>query len=138
YSINMACCGNSTLASSKLGVLFVQDSIEANNNFCLPYTPSLQSPDGLIFTDTANWVTISDYFTANGTERWMVLGSFVVDSLTDTISISNENYKNAYYLYDDICVLDIDSTPSSYATHYLDFCDGKSNSIEGRFNANAF
>ncbi|MBX3163415.1 MAG: T9SS type A sorting domain-containing protein [Bacteroidetes bacterium] len=58
-------------------------------NIPLTYiTPQVKNPQGNIITDTLNWVAITGTFTANGTEKYLVLGNFLSDEDTDTLLIN--------------------------------------------------
>lgn len=57
-----------------------------------------------ILTDTAGWTLVSGSFVADSAYRYIVLGNFFSDALTDTIHLSTEPSLAAYYFYDAICV----------------------------------
>lgn len=57
-------------------------------------------------TDTANWTLVSGSFVADSAYRYIVLGNFFNDALTDTVHFTTGLPPSlaAYYLYDAICV----------------------------------
>lgn len=57
-----------------------------------------------IITDTANWTLVSGSFVADSAYRYIVLGNFFNDALTDTVHFTPGPSAAAYYLYDAICV----------------------------------
>jgi len=88
----LGCC-----ASDKLGVLFTtynDTSISVFNNFAHIFSNSMIS-------DTTNWTTISGSFIADSTYKYIFIGNFFNDTLTN---ISQPGNCFAYYYIDDICV----------------------------------
>ena len=69
-------------------------------NIPLAYLTPQVVHDGGILTDTMNWTPISGTFTANGTEKYLILGNFKADANTQSIVINpnqlpvlaNDNY----------------------------------------------
>ena len=58
-----------------------------------------------VITDTANWTLVSGSFVADSAYRYIVLGNFFNDALTDTLHFTpGLPSLAAYYLYDAICV----------------------------------
>ncbi len=56
-----------------------------------------------IVTDTLNWQTISGSFIADSAYRYMIIGNFFAQNLTDTL-LFNDAYSLAYYYIDDVCL----------------------------------
>jgi hypothetical protein len=84
----------STYAMDGFGAYFGNNSIDTINycNIPLSYiTPQIQNPKGNIITDTLNWVAISGTFTANGTEKFLLLGNYISNSELDTLMINPTN-----------------------------------------------
>lgn len=89
-------------ASNKLGVLFSLTQYSDTNpsptiNYCQ------YSSDSLI-TDTLGWVTLRGSFISDSTYRFLTVGNFFQNFLTDTISFWNTNALQTYYFIDEICV----------------------------------
>jgi hypothetical protein len=61
--------------------------------------------NSFVITDSANWTLVSGNFVADSAYRYIVLGNFFNDAMTDTVHL-NPSLPSwaAYYLYDDICV----------------------------------
>ncbi len=69
-------------------------------------TPQINNPAGNILKDTINWVLISDTMIAGGGEKFITIGNFKNDNETflDTVLYFNEAI--AYYLIDDVSVIE--------------------------------
>ncbi len=65
----------------------------------------------LIITEMVGWYLISGKYTANGGEKYMVVGNFLNDISTSYISTGNGSQPWAYYYFDDFNV-SLDSTTS--------------------------
>ncbi len=60
-----------------------------------------------LITDIANWTEISGTYTAHGGERYIIIGNFYPDNLTDTVAIPTLrpwNWRYGYYFVDDVDV----------------------------------
>ena len=81
---------NNVLGIDKFGV-YLGSSILDTIKYCmypLTYlTPQVEYNNGII-TDTLNWVAITGTFTAVGNEKYMVLGNFKSQILTNTLIIN--------------------------------------------------
>jgi hypothetical protein len=94
-------------AISNLGAYFSDSALYWNNFTNIPVNPQIENPDSIILSDTMNWMKISGTFTANGGEKYITIGNFRNDSLTQWVqayAVSSNNYSFAYYLIDDISV----------------------------------
>ena len=74
-------------------------------------TPQVSSPIQTPLSDTSGWTLITGSFTANGGEKYIIIGTFTCDSLLtrdSTIRPRPNNYaKFAYYYLDDVSVIEI-------------------------------
>ena len=93
-------------ATNRLGVKFFQDpdytpEIEFN-----PYLPenNADMEFNQMFIDTANWVLIEGWFTADQTYNWLALGNFYDDENTDTLQFGDPNECYAIYYVENVCV----------------------------------
>ncbi|MCB0771743.1 MAG: T9SS type A sorting domain-containing protein [Flavobacteriales bacterium] len=112
YRVNLATEGShweARWACNNQGVLFTMDEhIWSGQTGSGPeFTPRnyahVNNPT--IITDTANWTLVSGSFVADSAYRYIVLGNFFDDALTDTIHFTpGQPSLAAYYLYDAICV----------------------------------
>jgi len=88
-------------------------------NTLLDANPQVLHRGRFPLTDTANWVLISDTVLAVGGEKYITIGNFHPDSVSDTVRfnpnqppILNSPTTSAYYYIDDVFVYAIDSVPS--------------------------
>lgn len=94
--------------ATKLGVLISIDSIYSMASTSLNYTPTCEIPS--YHTDKSSWTNITCSFIAQGGEKFLTIGNFRNDPLSDTInthdgSLTNpEEFLGAYYYIDDICL----------------------------------
>jgi hypothetical protein len=98
YAVNNIACSFTNTAVNNTGTGYV-----------LNLTPHVLEFNNSIITDTINWVKISGIYVANGGEQYITIGNFANDANTDTLSIENVPYKSAYYFFDDVSVIPIDS-----------------------------
>jgi OOP family OmpA-OmpF porin len=96
----------SPLSCNNFGAIFSQTSIYQNNFTTLNYPTALNSNN--VVNDTLNWIKISYYYAANGDENYLIIGNFLEDELTDTLSSGIGGAGDVYYYVDDISVTRID------------------------------
>lgn len=106
---------NSTLALNRISVLFTNDSILNYKSLftTMPLLPQINFIcNGCFFSDTSNWVKLETNYLADGTEKFITIGNFIVNNqqlfsvvLPDT---SGVNY--SYYYFDDVSLIDITDT----------------------------
>ena len=107
YSIT----NQSTYGVNSFGIYFggtSLDTIKICNKAITYLTPQIQNPPTNFLTDTLNWVAFTGTFTANGTEKYMVLGNFKSDIATDTVLINPTNLPTIAneILYDDVTCIE--------------------------------
>jgi hypothetical protein len=104
--------------SNSIGAYFSADSFFVSNIFLglIDVVPQVQNNHNNDLSDTANWTLVSGSFIANGTERYLTIGNFLPDSLSNIIPLDSvcsqpKGYGCAVFLYiDDVSVvLDDDS-----------------------------
>ncbi len=109
YDFNMYInlCDESDYTAHNIGVYFsdsVISGIAPGSPTLLPYTPQISNIPGNT-PDTLNWTLVSGNYIANGGERFIIIGNFVNDTMTDTIYYNNQNATNFTYVYiDDVCL----------------------------------
>ena len=89
------------------GAYFGDGSIDTIKKCTVPLNyvnPQVKNPLGNVITDTLNWVPITGTFTANGTEKYMLLGNFLADNAVTTASIGGPYYPQ---LWTDVCIDDV-------------------------------
>ena len=57
-----------------------------------------------IINDTANWTLVSGSFVADSAYPYLVIGNFFSNALTDTMDLGSDDYVDAYYFVDGVCV----------------------------------
>jgi hypothetical protein len=62
-----------------------------------------QNQNGNLLIDTANWMLVSDSFTAHGGEQYLIIGNFDYDTLETQYQVVNP-VGYTYYFFDDISV----------------------------------
>jgi hypothetical protein len=90
---------SSSYGMDGFGAYFGDNSIDTINycNVPLSYlTPQVQNPQGNIITDTLNWVAITGTFTANGTEKFLLLGNFLANNAVDTLMMNPTSLPTKY------------------------------------------
>ncbi|MCC6372962.1 MAG: T9SS type A sorting domain-containing protein [Bacteroidia bacterium] len=71
--------------------------------------PQVTNPLGNIITDTLNWTLISGTFTANGDEKYLVIGNFLSDAATTkSIMIPTSTESWSEYFIDDVSCIPLD------------------------------
>ena len=96
------------------GAYFGDGSIDTIKKCTVPLTyinPQVKNPLGNVITDTLNWVPITGTFTANGTEKYMLLGNFLADNAVTTASIGGPYYPQLWtdVLIDDVSCIEADA-----------------------------
>ena len=121
FQANVATGGNywnPKLASNNLGLLF---TMEPNvwtglSGPSFPFRNYAHLHSEAILADTVNWVEVSGVFTADSAYRYLVIGNFFEDALTDTLGLEGFSTYAAYYFVDAVCV--------TTATEYCEFSTG--------------
>lgn len=99
--------GGDIYTVDQVGACFTKTAITCSpTGFCLiNCTPQVNNPSGNIITDTTNWTMVTETFTATGGEKYITIGNFSTDGLTQTAVInSNSTYAGAYFYVDDVSV----------------------------------
>ena len=99
-------------AFDKIGMYFSATRKTQNGNSRINVTPQIVSPPHVILKDTVNWMLISGFYTANGSEKHIVIGSFTDKSDTtqyDSVHVvPNKALWNgddvSYYYVEDVSI----------------------------------
>lgn len=95
-----------TQACNNMGMLFtMQPNIWTGLNgppFALRNYAHLHST--AIISDTANWTLVSGSFVADSAYQYLVIGNIFSNALTDTMDLASDDYVDAYYFVDAVCV----------------------------------
>lgn len=113
YTMYVNLSNNSVTGVDRIGVYFGDSSVDTISQCNKPITyltPQVQNPTNNIITDTLNWVLVQGQFTANGTEKYALIGNFKTDANTNTV-LANPTHSPAIaseYLLDYISLIEID------------------------------
>ena len=89
-------------ATNKLGALFTTEKF-GQGNFAHPINFAQVHSDSVL-ADTINWFHFMASFVADSSYKFMTIGNFFDDNITDTLNIGNQFSIASYYLIDDVCV----------------------------------
>ncbi|MBI4932226.1 MAG: T9SS type A sorting domain-containing protein [Bacteroidetes bacterium] len=92
-----------------LHAVLSKNSISMPISTNLPNTPDIVNPTGNIIDDTLNWTLVSGYYTAQGGEKFITLGNFYPDSMTNLGAGWNPATSVSYYYIDNVFIYDCDS-----------------------------
>lgn len=97
-------------ACNSMGAYFSYDSITGTLCNPLPYIPQINNPTSNLLTNKNGWTKISGRFTANGGEKYLIIGNFNDDANSDTMYVggapsSTVDWRYAYYYIDDVTVI---------------------------------
>lgn len=81
------------------------DTISTCNIPLIYITPQITNTLGII-SDTLNWIEVSGTFTANGTEKYLVIGNFSPNSSVNTSTVNPSQPGWSTYNIDDVSVID--------------------------------
>jgi hypothetical protein len=87
--------------STDIGVYFSDEYDFTWSNDPLQVTPQITNITGIL-PDTLNWTLISGDYTAHGGEKYLIIGSFVDDASTDTITVNSSGISMDYIFIDDV------------------------------------
>jgi len=96
--------------TDSFGAFFDHDSIFDTSNYNLPFIPQVESPKGMVVSDTLMWTLVSGSFIANGDERFMAIGNFRDDTSTTYIHVDSSKNGFAYYFLDSVWVYNCESS----------------------------
>lgn len=98
------------LASSNIGMLFTVHPRPWVQGDAYPPTPNLsQVRRTSILTDTVGWTLVSGSFVADSAYRYLMVGNFYTNAMTDTLHFASPEsvfpwYPRGYTLIDKVCV----------------------------------
>lgn len=94
-----------------IGAYFSDTMIAGIQNYLpLPFTPQIANTLINVF-DTASWVKVEGDFIANGGERYLIVGNFEPDSLSNAHLINSFGTDNLVYCFvDDITLIECGTT----------------------------
>jgi OOP family OmpA-OmpF porin len=120
--VHIALARSSLYATSNFDILFSRFVVKSDNDKCLEEIPQLHYQDSLPMSSEQSWKEIKWIYTAEGGERFMVIGNLQNDRNTHPTKLPKEKiqydpsnpaslqYPEAYYYLDDVSVTDITVT----------------------------
>ncbi len=96
---------SSGIGTNNIGLYFSDSNLNVSTSYTLNFIPQINHVG--ILGDTLNWTEISGTYLAQGGERYIIIGNFYADSLTDTVAIQTPrpwNTHSGYYYVDDVDV----------------------------------
>ncbi|MEO8067054.1 MAG: hypothetical protein ABI599_05110 [Flavobacteriales bacterium] len=92
------------MAVNNIGFLFKMDSTIGQSAW-LPWSNNAHFFSQAIISDTLEWTTIQGQFTADSAYRFVYIGNFFGDDLTDTMLVNpGGDLDMSYHYVDDVCV----------------------------------
>ncbi len=78
-----------------------------NNYFPLPYTPQINNLAGTVF-DTLNWTLVSGEFLATGGEKFLIIGNYDNDAITNPVITNAGGLQHNCFVYiEDVSIAQI-------------------------------
>lgn len=85
FSMEVSLAEYSDLMITELGVYFSDVPISSANTASLTMNPQIVFYEPNFYRDTINWIHLETYYVANGTEKYLTIGNFRNDQITDTL-----------------------------------------------------
>ena len=128
-TFNVALTNQSTHGIDAIGAFFGDSYLDTIQNCTDPITyltPQVANPTQNIIIDTLNWTAITGTFTANGTEKYLVIGDFKSNANTNLILTNTLNLPANFadYYLDDVSCIEMDV--AAYAGPDKNFFTGDS------------
>lgn len=104
---------DNTVGIDAIGIYFGDNNVDTITYCRLPLTyllPQVQNPTNNIINDTLNWVVVTGTYTANGTEKFAILGNFSSNAQTNTIVLNPSAlpFLAADMFFEDVSVIELD------------------------------
>lgn len=123
----------STIAVDNLSIALRTSQTREVSSAPLPFTAQVISPDNVFITDKKGWVNISAIITADQPYRYLVIGNFKNNALTDTLRLVDTSaalsggsfagcaspQHTSYYFVDDVMVSPINGNIAGCGTAVL-------------------
>jgi hypothetical protein len=119
-----------------LGIYFSNTLVsDISTDQLLPYVPQIANPAFNYFTDTTNWIKFSGTYTAQGGERYLIIGNFIDDLYLNTMSINSGAYYNNNFIYiDDVSLVPCSSTNAPGLQNETTAVELSHNSVTNKLN----
>lgn len=109
----------SGVAINGMGVYFSEEAIEGEDDYQpLDVDPHVINPIDEIMTDTADWTLINGYYTAEGGEKFITIGNYLTDSMTEAtmFDIGGGSIQGYSYI-DQVSLIQVDSIISDIGNY---------------------
>ncbi len=100
FYVNLA--SKALWAHNNIGLYISDTMVHDTTSNLLNFTPQIN--DTNIVSDTTNWTLIYGQYIAHGGERYIIIGNFFSDAVTDSIQFHTGAFVPAYYYIDDVNV----------------------------------
>jgi gliding motility-associated-like protein len=133
FSFEISLADNHSSAVENIGIYLSPNSISRQDDQAFSgYTPQIQNQTGQFLDNKSQWTTISGTYIANGSERYLTIGNFLHDSLTNIVSLNTGGDIRSYYYIDNVRVFQLDSSCEDILEEDTSICFGDSISIFGQ------
>lgn len=102
FYINQA--NTSPLATDNLTFGFVSEITSLNTSGII--SADYYYPNNFLINDTLNWIKVESYYLGTGMENYIVIGNFLSDSQTNTISTGMPE-TDVYYFVDNVALIEV-------------------------------
>jgi outer membrane protein OmpA-like peptidoglycan-associated protein len=104
----------SRFAVDRLSLYFSDVEIKNTININLPYTPQINSREGLFLDNIDEWEELCTVYAASGNEKYFIIGNFrnyenTNYVVTDKNVVNLRNKAYAYYYIDDVIITPLDN-----------------------------
>ena len=97
-------------SANNIGLYLSDTAILITSDTVMFVIPQISNPDSIPLTNKNGWTKVSGRYIASGNEKFITIGNFNVDSLTDTTNMAGASYCTwAIYYVDDISIIPCDS-----------------------------
>lgn len=98
---------SSVYSTDDIGIVFTQDSLYSDTSYIIDAIPQINNQAGNFISDKFSWIKIEGEYIASGNEKFITIGNFKRNNLTDTLfvgSVTSPVEYGAYYYIDNICI----------------------------------
>jgi hypothetical protein len=108
-------------ANNSIQVFLSNDSIDATYANIINASPQLNFPNHASLNNKIDWVELVDTLISDGTERWITIGNFLPDSLTEVMLLNDTCYGlptgttvcQSHYYIDDVSLVLVNETSTN-------------------------
>lgn len=103
-------------AIDRISMYFSADSIHVDHPWSIPVQPQVDlfDPGHPYLDESQAWIQLADTFVAAGTERYLLIGSFLDSAHVNAQQVSGQMHY-AYYYYDDVSVRPVEIAEGTHS-----------------------